>query len=107
MPVCGSGALVWSSSLLIRRAQRARCQAETPPIVLFKIPEPALSSSGGGYEIARGSGDANYHGARLAPAGSGTRYARRTLSVVASEGSHRPCTVGPRNCIDRPLGGLR
>src|ERR1700704_5182559 len=42
MPLCGSGGLVCSSYLLIRRAQRARCQAETPPIVLSKIPEPAL-----------------------------------------------------------------
>src|SRR3981081_2837323 len=45
MPLCGSGGLVCSSYLLIRRAQGARCQAETPPIVLSKIPEPALSSS--------------------------------------------------------------
>ena len=30
-------------SLLIRWAQRARCQAETPLIVLSKFPEPALS----------------------------------------------------------------
>jgi hypothetical protein len=42
MPVCGSGVLVSSSCLLIRRAQRARCQAETPPILLFRFPEPAL-----------------------------------------------------------------
>jgi pimeloyl-ACP methyl ester carboxylesterase len=31
-----------SSYLLIRRAQRARCQAETPPIVLSRSPRPAL-----------------------------------------------------------------
>ncbi|MET4348897.1 hypothetical protein ABIC07_008423, partial [Bradyrhizobium sp. RT9a] len=31
-----------SSSLLIRRHQRARCQAETPLIDLFKFAEPAL-----------------------------------------------------------------
>src|SRR5688572_92794 len=43
MPVCGSGALVCSSSLLIRSAQRARCQAETPPIVLSRFPRPALA----------------------------------------------------------------
>src|SRR6185369_5910439 len=42
MPVCGSGGLVCSSCLLIRRAQRARCQAETPPILLSRFPEPAL-----------------------------------------------------------------
>jgi hypothetical protein len=45
MPVCGSGVLVCSSCLLIRRAQRARCQAETPPILLFRFPEPALKHS--------------------------------------------------------------
>src|SRR5215207_3225729 len=42
MPVCGSGVLVCSSSLLIRRPQRARRQAETPPIVLSRFPRPAL-----------------------------------------------------------------
>src|SRR6476660_9897432 len=42
MPVCGSGGLVCSSCLLIRRAQRARYQAETPPILLSRFPEPAL-----------------------------------------------------------------
>ncbi|MDH2356531.1 hypothetical protein QCM80_38795, partial [Bradyrhizobium sp. SSUT112] len=41
-PVCGSGVLVCSSSLLIRRHQRARCQAETPLTDLFKFAEPAL-----------------------------------------------------------------
>jgi hypothetical protein len=41
--VCGSGVLVCSSSLLIRRHQRARCQAETPLIDLFKCAEPALT----------------------------------------------------------------
>src|SRR6266852_5060358 len=45
MPVCGSGGLVCSSYLLIRRAQRARCQAEIPPIVLSKFPGPALTFS--------------------------------------------------------------
>src|SRR3979490_164917 len=45
MPLCGSGGLVCSSYLLIRRAQRARCQAETPPIVLSKIPEPTLNNA--------------------------------------------------------------
>src|SRR5664280_1927879 len=42
--VCGSGGVVCSWSLLIRRAQRAHCQAETPLIVLCRFPEPALSS---------------------------------------------------------------
>src|SRR5260370_10406285 len=42
MPVCGSGAVVCSLSLLIRWAQRARCQAETPLIVLFRSLRPAL-----------------------------------------------------------------
>jgi hypothetical protein len=41
--VCGSGAVVCSLSLLIRGAQRARCQAEIPLIDLSKIPEPALT----------------------------------------------------------------
>jgi hypothetical protein len=40
--VCGSGAVVASWSLLIRRHQRARCQAEIPLIALCKIPEPLL-----------------------------------------------------------------
>jgi hypothetical protein len=35
--------LVGSSSLLIRRHQRARCQAETPLIDLFRFAEPALT----------------------------------------------------------------
>ena len=38
----GSGGVVCSLSLLIRWAQRARCQAETPLIVLFKFLRPAL-----------------------------------------------------------------
>jgi hypothetical protein len=42
--VCGSVGLVWSSSLLIRWAHRARCQAETPLIALCRFPGPALSS---------------------------------------------------------------
>jgi hypothetical protein len=37
-----SGAVVSSWSLLIRWAQRARCQAETPLIVLFRFLRPAL-----------------------------------------------------------------
>src|ERR1700685_3379262 len=40
--MCGSGAVVCSLSLLIRRAQRARCQAETPLIGLFRFLRPAL-----------------------------------------------------------------
>ena len=42
--MCGSGGVVCSLSLLIRWAQRARCQAETPLIVLFKFLRPALSA---------------------------------------------------------------
>jgi hypothetical protein len=42
MPVCGSGAVVSAWSLLIRRPQRARRQAETPLIVLCRFPGPAL-----------------------------------------------------------------
>jgi len=42
--VCGSGPVVVAWSLLIRRAQRARRQAETPPIVLCRFPRPALIS---------------------------------------------------------------
>ena len=41
--MCGSGAVVCSLFLLIRWAQRARCQAETPLIVLCRFPQPALS----------------------------------------------------------------
>ena len=40
--MCGSGGVVCSWSLLIRRAQRARRQAETPLIVLCRFPGPAL-----------------------------------------------------------------
>jgi hypothetical protein len=40
--VCGSGAVVCSLFLLIRWAQRARCQAETPLIVSFRFLRPAL-----------------------------------------------------------------
>jgi hypothetical protein len=43
--VCGSGAVVSSWSLLIRWAQRARCQAETPLIVSFRFLRPALYTS--------------------------------------------------------------
>jgi hypothetical protein len=42
--VCGSGAVVCSWFLLIRGAQRARHQAETPPIVLCRFPGPALTT---------------------------------------------------------------
>jgi hypothetical protein len=42
MPGYGSGALVSAWSLLIRRQQRARRQAETPLIVLCRFPGPAL-----------------------------------------------------------------
>jgi len=41
-PACGSGVLVSAWSLLIRRHQRARRQAETPPIVLCRFSGPAL-----------------------------------------------------------------
>src|SRR6476620_8669594 len=40
----GSGAVVCSLFLLIRWAQRAPCQAETPLIVLFRFLRPALIS---------------------------------------------------------------
>jgi hypothetical protein len=40
--VCGSGVVVCPLSLLIRWTQRARCQAETPLIVLCRFPQPAL-----------------------------------------------------------------
>ena len=40
--MCGSGAVVCSLFLLIRGAQRARCQAEIPLIVLCKFLRPAL-----------------------------------------------------------------
>src|ERR1700737_5270838 len=44
MSLGGFGAGVCSWSLLIRWAQRARCQAETPLIALFRFPRPALTS---------------------------------------------------------------
>src|ERR1035437_8052011 len=44
-PVCGSGAVVCSWSLLIRGAQRARHRAETPPIALCRFPGPALTTA--------------------------------------------------------------
>jgi hypothetical protein len=43
--VCDSGGAVSSWYLLIRRHQRARCQAEIPLIILSKFPEPALIAS--------------------------------------------------------------
>src|ERR1700738_2214361 len=43
MSLCGFGAVVCLWSLLIRWAQRARCQAETPLIALFRFPRPALA----------------------------------------------------------------
>src|SRR5580658_8403862 len=45
MPECGSGGLVSSSSLLIRKQNHACRQAEIPLIALFKNPEPALCSN--------------------------------------------------------------
>src|SRR3984893_12565487 len=45
MSRCGSGAVVCSWSLLIRWAQRARCQAETPLIALFRFPRPPLTKA--------------------------------------------------------------
>src|SRR5713101_4028846 len=65
MPVCGSGALVCSSYLLIRRAQRARCQAEIPPIVLSRFPEPALGSRGQSIACANSLGQR--HGQCIGP----------------------------------------
>src|SRR5205823_3254693 len=44
---------VCSSSLLIRRHQRARCQAETPLIDLFKFAEPALRTATSGSRSTR------------------------------------------------------
>src|SRR5215471_6125348 len=41
--LCGSGAVSCSSSLLIRRHQRARCQAEIPLTAPSEIVEPPLS----------------------------------------------------------------
>ncbi len=43
--MCASGAVVVAWSLLIRRLQRARRQAETPPIVLCRFPGPALTAN--------------------------------------------------------------
>jgi hypothetical protein len=43
--VCGSDVVVCSWSLLIRQAQRARCQAEIPLIVLCRLAGPALSDT--------------------------------------------------------------
>src|SRR5215470_17308641 len=60
MPVCGSGAVVTSWSPLIRKHQRARCQAEIPLIALCKIPEPLLDIDAvtvAGIDLA-GVGDA-------------------------------------------------
>src|ERR1019366_9939877 len=45
MPVCGSGAVVCSSSLLLG-SHLGCCQAETPLIPLFSFPEPALLAVG-------------------------------------------------------------
>ena len=44
-----SGAVVCSLSLLIRWAQRARRQAETPLIALCRFPGPALTRDTDGY----------------------------------------------------------
>ena len=42
--MCGSDEVVCLLSLLIRGAQHARCQAETPLIALFRFSRPALPS---------------------------------------------------------------
>jgi hypothetical protein len=62
--VCGSGGVAWSSCLLIRWAQRASCQAETPLIVLCRFPGPALSITGG-------HGDENYLAPQFAASNDG------------------------------------
>jgi DNA (cytosine-5)-methyltransferase 1 len=51
--VRGSGVVVCSLSLLIRWAQRARCQAETPLIVLCRFPQPAqtLGLKQAGFQV--------------------------------------------------------
>jgi Na+/H+-dicarboxylate symporter len=49
--VCGSGAVVSTWSLLIRRHHRACRQAEIPLSALCKIPEPALSERSSGTSI--------------------------------------------------------
>src|SRR5450631_1919301 len=46
MPVCGSGAVVCSSSLLFS-SHLGRCQAETPLILLCRFPGPALLAISG------------------------------------------------------------
>jgi hypothetical protein len=46
MPVYGSGAVVWSLFLLCG-THTGRFQAETPLILMFKFPEPALYFIGG------------------------------------------------------------
>jgi integrase len=49
--VCGSGVVVCSLSLLIRWAQPARCQAETPLIGLCRFLRPALRTGRGGGKV--------------------------------------------------------
>ncbi len=49
--MCGSDGVVLSWSLLIRRAQRARRQAEIPLIVLCRFPGPALYLKPGGFDF--------------------------------------------------------
>jgi hypothetical protein len=61
MPVCGSGAVVWSLFLLCG-THPGRCQAETPLIPLFRFPEPALFFTNlSGASLT----DANLSGANL------------------------------------------
>jgi len=76
--VCGSGVVVCSLSLLIRWAQRARCQAETPLIVLCRFPGPALATTGGvtiyaGATGIVGSFTTTYTGLKI-EGGSGTDF---------------------------------
>jgi len=64
--VYGSGAVVLAWSLLIRRAQRARRQAEIPHIVLCKFPGPAQISPA--WESRAGAYNARPHVGHIAKA---------------------------------------
>jgi TIR domain/Putative peptidoglycan binding domain len=80
--MCGSGAVVVAWSLLIRGAQRARRQAETPLIALFRFPRPAL-----GIEFRTGTTDELFYDETL----------REAVRTFQSKYGHRVADglVGP------------
>ncbi|WP_410706158.1 outer membrane protein [Bradyrhizobium sp. BWC-3-1] len=96
--------LVCSSSLLIRRHQRARCQAETPLTDLFKFAEPALNT----FRVIWTTGELGGESKRVLWGGAlaaGFEYGFAPNWSIGFEYAHlfmRPTMVG----FTEPAGGV-